>query len=251
MRVKKAGKKSGNKTLKLQVISRENPRGELYDEKRQLPRLCLSSEQFRLTQTGKLFSVANLSAGGMSVWLMDRSDLSFFVIGQMHSGVLNLNREKVAVQTIVQNFTSDRVGFKFENLSEDSAKKIAQFLDPSFLCAEWKLLPSHKNDTLWFHGRSGTDLLLQDLVDGQYQKLSLYILGSLIQWDHKKGYSTGRVCASSEQSDLRGILRMENLFLILDPQPDPGKLDIAKKVILSSNLSQDLKNWCARQFERA
>jgi hypothetical protein len=60
---------------------------------------------------------------------------------------------------------------------------------------------------------------------------------------------TGQVNSSYEQSEVRGVVRFETLLLKPDGRADRGKLNIAKSLVLSSNLPQDLKKWCVRQLE--
>jgi hypothetical protein len=230
----------------LELISRDN--GIKYDERRNLPRLCLTSEQFRLTKTGRIFSVTDLSENGMGLWLIDQNDLSFFSVGLLVEGTLNLNRQKFEVNARARNLSKDRVGFEFENLSEETKQAIRNFLDPSVLGAELKPIPSQELSTLWYNGPSGTDLVLRRSADGQFEKFTLYVLGTYVQWERDQNVSTGKVASSDQPNELRGIMRLETLLLIQDVMPDRGKLAIAKTVIMSSNLPQDLKSKCVRQL---
>jgi hypothetical protein len=58
--------------------------------------------------------------------------------------------------------------------------------------------------------------------------------------------------SSEDRRDQRGeewgAVQFETIVLDADTQPDPDKLSIAKDLILSSNLPQDLKKWCVRQL---
>jgi hypothetical protein len=76
------------------------------------------------------------------------------------------------------------------------------------------------------------------------------MMGSFIQWDHEAGLSTGRTQPFDQREVTAGIVRFETMLLDTDPQLDAGKLSIAKTLILSSNLPQDLRNWCARKLEK-
>lgn len=220
-------------------------------ERRQLPRLSLSSEQFRHSLSGKIFSVTDLSAKGMGLWLFDSEDLSLFTVGAHFEGTLNLKREKHQVKARVRNLNSDRIGCEFENISPLCLAAIAKFLDPATLGAELKLIPSVELNTLWYHGPSGTDLLVSRTADGIYQRITLYVLGSFVQWEVGGQLVTGRTAPAESHSEIRGIHRLETLYLDPDPVIDPEKLEIAKTVVLSSNLPLEMKNECIRHFTLA
>ncbi|MEO5969995.1 MAG: hypothetical protein ABIQ95_08710 [Bdellovibrionia bacterium] len=231
---------SGSKELESERSSSGMDRNSTR-ERRHLPRLSLSSEQFKHSETGKIFSVTDLSKKGMGLWLFEPEDLNLFWVGGHFEGTLNLKREKYQIQARVRNLNSDRIGCEFEKLSQSCADSIANFLNPATLGAELKLIPSVELDTLWYHGPSGTDLLIRRTADGQYHRITLYILGSFIQWDESEGLSTGRTAPTESHSEIRGIHRLETLYLDPDPTLDSEKLEIAKTVVLSSNLPLELK----------
>jgi len=239
---------SNKNSPNLEDVSKGHSQGR--EERRQLPRLSLGSEQFRFNDTHKIFSVTDLSQNGMGLWCSDREDIQFFSVGLLIEGVLNLKREKYPIQARIRNRGLDRIGCEFENLSSEAARTLSHYLDPKLLGEDLKPIPSTEMSTLWYHGPSGTDLLLKRSTDGQYSKLSLYVLNTYIQWERDQGLTTGRTKISDVRSEVRGIFRLETLLLQEDPTPDPLKLSIAKTVIMSSNLSQDLKSWCVRHFER-
>jgi len=218
-------------------------------ERRRLPRLSLSSEQFRLSQNGKIFSVTDLSLEGMAIRILDRGDLVLFPVGVLQEGILNLRAEKFQIKARVMRFTNTTVGFKFENLADSSVQALKHFLDPSVLGAELRPLPASESQTTsWYHGPSGTDLLFWRATDGQYRRVTLYVLGSFIQWDRETGLSTGRSQFSAENGETRGIVRFETMLLDPDSTPDRGKLSVAKTLILSSNLPLELQKWCVKQL---
>jgi hypothetical protein len=164
-------------------------------------------------------------------------------------GQLNIHREKFPVTARVKNVRTDTIGCEFENLAAETVAALKRFLDPDSLGQELRPIPSSGQSTLWYHGPSGTDLLLWRGIDGQYQRLTLYVQGTYIQWETEPGVSTGRTEGTQEPSQIQGILRLETLMLLADAQPDAAKLSIAKNLLLSSNLPQDLKNWCVRKLE--
>jgi hypothetical protein len=233
----------------LEVISSPRVDTAHGDERRRLPRLNLSAEQFRLAQNGKIFSVNDLSVGGMALRILDRQDFLLFPVATLLQGTLNLGGEKHEVQARVRHLGAESVGCELEALTPEARQALEAFLDPKRLGMELKPLPSSESGALWYHGPSGTDLLLRRGADGQYQRMTLYVLGSFIQWTQDGGISTGRARSSDEQSENRGVLRFETLWLDADAQPDAGKLAVAKTLILSSNLAEDFKKWCIRKLE--
>jgi hypothetical protein len=252
--------KDRGKFRSLELISNFGPHSEMSDtslssrvknlqrERRFLPRLSLSSEQFRQSATGKIFSVTDLSISGMGLWLFDPEDLRLFSVGGLLEGSLNLKREKYPILARIQNLSADRIGCKFENLSQECSDAIALFLNPETLGANFKLIPFMERNTLWYHGPSGTDLMITQTADGKNQRIILYVLGAFIQWDEKEGLTTGRTAPADVYSEIRGIHRLETLYLDPDLELDTEKLGIAKSVVLSSNLSAEIKGQCMCQF---
>src|SRR5947208_553915 len=82
-------------------------------EKRRKPRIHLFSEQFRIDQTGKLFSVEDLSTDGMAFRILDQSDLSMLPVASLISGTLNLKGEKFSIQIQVRHLRPHVVGCQF------------------------------------------------------------------------------------------------------------------------------------------
>lgn len=217
-------------------------------ERRLLPRLTLSHEQFRLDATGKLFSVADLSLKGMAVRVVEREDLVHFTVGRELTGILNLRREKYPVQARVRHIGKDLVGCEFHDLTKDVETALARTLDPKVLGQEMKPVPS--NDLgIWYHGTSGTEFMIWRDYDGRQTKLAILVLGNLVQWDEEQGLQTGVVKSSFEESHVLGVTRFETLLIDRDFRIDHQKLSIAKTLLLSCNLPEELKRWCLRRLE--
>ncbi|HLD99041.1 MAG TPA: PilZ domain-containing protein [Bdellovibrionota bacterium] len=217
------------------------------DERRRLPRLNLAGEQFKLS-TGKIFSVSNLSNDGMALRVLERADLEFFPIATRIQGTLKLAGQKFETRAIVRHLGGDAVGCQFDGISEDLKAVLARFLDPEELGRELKPIPASELGAVWYRGPSGTNLLLWRANDGQYRRIALFVLGNYMQWDESSGLTTGQTHASDECAEVRGIVHFETMLLDVDEKPDPKKLEVAKKLLMSSNLPQDLKKWCVRQF---
>ena len=234
----------------LEIVSRVFPESQTpASEKRRRPRLCVTSEQFRLSATGKIFSVVDLSLEGMGIRVIDRGDFQIFPIAAEVLGTLNFHGEKLPVCGKVRRLGSDIVGCEFEKLAPDVNKTLERFLDPVELGRELKPIPAGDAGTTWYHGPTGTDLILWRGVDGQYRRLTLYLLGSFIQWEEGEGLTTGAVLPSNIQSEVRGVVRFETLLMNQDLIPAADKLNLAKTLLASSNLPPDLKKWCLRHFE--
>jgi hypothetical protein len=107
------------------------------------------------------------------------------------------------------------------------------------------------DEALLYASTSGTEVLFTRAPNGICTRVTVIILGSMIQWDQETGLRTGTVKNSFEESMVVGITRLETLIFEEDPAIDPQKLNLAKRLISSSNLSEDLKKFSARRLEGA
>jgi hypothetical protein len=208
-------------------------------ERRSVPRLALTGEQFRLKESGKVFSVADLSVDGMALKILDEEDLALFPVGRKIEGALNVRREKHAVIAQVVHVKRGRVGCHFENLEARTKRAFARYLDPAVLGAELKATPSGESGTIWYHGPSGTDLSFFKGTDGASSRALLIVFGTFVQWDTERGLSTGTASFAENA---------ETLLFQADSAPDPDKLSVAKTLLLSSNVTKELKEWCLRRM---
>lgn len=219
-------------------------------EKRLLPRLTVSHEVFRLDENGKLFAVADLSMKGMAIRIADRDDFFSFSVGAEVRGILNLRREKFPIQARVRHLGRELVGLEFETLPSSIEHALARLLDPATLGADLRPVPTEDGSIL-FAASSGTEVLFGQIGAGNFQRVTVMMLGTLVIWDAKSGLRTGTVTNSYEQSFVNGVTRMETLLFDEDRAIDPQKLNLAKAMISSSNLSEELKKFCARHLEGA
>jgi hypothetical protein len=185
----------------------------------------------------------------MALRILDPVDLALFPVGSHFEGWINLHRTKFQVHAQVMHLGTDLIGCRFEGLEKNVQEALLRLFDPDVMGRELKPIPASEGSSLWYHGTSGTDLLFWRKSDGQYHRLVLYVLGQWIQWDEEEGLRTGLCEHSFEASEVRGVLRFETMLVEPDPAPDAQKLSIAKRVILSSNLPQDLKRWATRQLQ--
>ncbi|MBI2712420.1 MAG: PilZ domain-containing protein [Bdellovibrio sp.] len=221
-------------------------------ERRKLPRLSLGSIQFRISENGipgRIFPLKDLSEQGMSLWLDESDSAPSVGDGQILEGALNLRHEKFPVRARTVSISPDRIGCRFEDLSSETSQALKSFLDPSVLGKELRLFPGQQDlQSVEYHGPSGTDLIFRTAPDGRYIVFTIYVLGNFIHWEEETGLSTGETRSSNTRCEQRGVMRLETLELTTDSTPDPKKLNVAKTLVLSSNLPQDTKNWCIRQL---
>lgn len=217
-------------------------------ERRRMPRLTLTTEQFKMQRNGKVYPVADLSLGGMAIRVLDPADFVLFTVGSDVEGLINLHRNKYPVIAKVKNIRHEVVGCEFLGLGTQTIEALHQAFNPETLGKEIKPMPASEGASLWFHGPSGTDILLWRGTDGQYKRLSVFLLGSYIQWDEESGLTTGRALPTEEQAEVRGALRFETLDLVKDPQVDLGRVELARALLESTSIGQDLKTWCSRKL---
>lgn len=238
-----------DRSRNLELISNGSEPGAPRLERRRVPRLDLTSEQFRLRQNGKIFPVADLSTQGMALRVIDKEDYALFSVGARVEGTLNLRGEKIPVVAKVKNLRGDLAGCEFNDLESSSAAALRRMLDPVALGAELRPVPSQEPDSVWYHGPSGVDLIAWTDAAENYRRFVLYLFGGFVQWDPDEGLTTGRTLMSDEESELRGVVRMVTLLLDPDRDADAGKLKVAKELVLSSNLPEDMKKWCASRLD--
>ena len=236
------------KSPNLTEISKESVEAEVDTEKRKFPRLCVTHEQFRLQSNGKIFSVADVSASGFALRLLDHEDAVHFPVGGEVTGVLNLQRERFTVRAKIRNLTRDRVGAEFDSLSDEVKRGLEVRLAPQYLGESLRPMPSSGIGVLWYEGVSGTRLFLWRSADGSFHRFALWALGQLIQWDSESGLSTGLLEPSGAPALERGAVLEESVDFNRDSKPDPRKLLVAKTILLSSNLPKDLAGLFARRL---
>lgn len=217
-------------------------------EKRRVPRINLAQEQFKLGLNGKVFSVADLSQQGFALRILDPQDLAVFSVGAKIEGTLNLAREKLAIQGRVAHVRPDLIGVEFGELMPKVRATLDAFLDPAHLGKELKLRPHSSRDVVWYTGPSGTHLFFGKDAQGVSRRVSALVLGVYVQWEEATGLGTGTYALSEDRDEVHGALRLETVLFSADSAVDPAKTDLAKRLVLGSNLSQDLKDWLLRRL---
>jgi hypothetical protein len=228
-------------------MTQDDPQGA---EKRTLPRLTVSHEVFRDAVSGKFFAVADLSTRGMAIRVADREDLYLFQVGAEVQGTLNIRREKFQIHGQVRHLGTDLVGIEFAALPASVEHALASYLDPAMLGQELKPVPTG-DSSLLYASTSGTELLFIRDPGARITRIVVMMLGALIQWDLRTGLRTGLVKNSYEESMAVGITRLDTLLFAEDSAIDPQKLNLANRLISSSNLTEDLKKFCSDRLKGA
>lgn len=213
-------------------------------ERRLLPRLSLSTEQFRLSLNGKLFGVADLSQNGMALRLLLEEDRLLFPIGAELEGTLNVNRTKFKLSARVRNIRGDHVGCEFTSPGAELVEELRQWLDPQTLGATLRPMPSGAvTDSVWYNGRSGTEVIAWPAEGGGLSRVLVILWGrEFVEWSSAEGVRTGEVKFGRERDSIQGVLRWAPEWLITDAAPESGKLNLAKTLLLSSKLPEEWKH---------
>jgi hypothetical protein len=217
-------------------------------ERRRFPRVSLSTEQFKLASTGKIFGVCDLSTTGLALRLLDLEDMMEFPVGRTLEGILNMKGTKVPVTLEVRNIRADTVGCAFLELTDGTVQSLERFLDPKRLGRELHPIPSPEGRALWYHGPSGTDLLLWRTGDGAWKRFCLFVYQSYIQWDFETGITTGWLAMADQDSPVEGVVRLETRLLEREGRVDHLKVDVARSLIAEAPLDEELKAFCIRQL---
>ncbi len=241
----------GQKPPKLRSLSPEegssassaSQHAEPLPERRLLPRLALSGEQFRLTSNGKIFGVADLSVTGMALRLLELNDRLLFPVGTHFSGMLNVNRTKHSVAAVVKNLRGDHVGCQFVNVGSELHTELRQWLDPVQLGNSLRLMPQGaSSESIWYNGRSGTEMIVWPR-ENALARIWIVLWGQeFVEWDHATGVRTGELKLGPERDSVQGVLRWAPEWLVPDAAPDLAKLNLAKTILLSSKLPEHWKH---------
>lgn len=211
-------------------------------ERRRVPRVTVTGELFKNAGNGRVYTVCDLSTGGMCLRLLEGDDRALFTVQAYLSGTLNLRGEKFPVAARVRHVGAERIGCQFESMSASVESALAEALDPTKLGAGLRAMPVAGPGSHWYRGPSGTDLIWEEASNGGMVRVLLTFLESFVSWESDGGLTTGRVMPSSKASEASGLLLWETLDLASDAGVDAEKLRIAKTILLSSNLKKELKD---------
>jgi hypothetical protein len=217
-----------------------SPNERMFEEKRRVPRVPMRVEQFRLKETGRVFSVLDLSHTGVGIRILDPMDLAVLPLGRLVEGTLNLRGMKYSVTARVSHARRESVGLEFQELDNATLSGIRNYLDPAVLGRELRLIPGGANE-LWYHGPSGMDYILT-MKGHAFTGACLIALESFVRWTREDGVSTGIARPGRVECGGAGVVRIENMLLTRDETPDPSKIEIAKTLLLSSNQPERHRN---------
>lgn len=255
-------------------------------EKRMVPRFAVSGVVFKIHSTGRLYDVLNVSTQGAGIRLgagglatggdgsRVQDDLLLWTLGARLEGSLKLQDQVLPVQLKVVFRQGARVGCEWDQPSAEVSARLEALLSPEVLGRELKALPFHKpsfselspeddrsqlggagqlSSTLkverhWFHGASGTDILVEATAERPQQviELAIYLLGFYVEIKRlskgELGIRTGVVQSVTQAASQGQLQELDAVDVTLDPVPDQEKLSVAKRMVLSSNLPQWVKN---------
>jgi hypothetical protein len=212
-------------------------------ERRRLPRILLTDEQFRLEGPGgKVFGVLDCSTEGFSVRLIDSSDLLLFTLGSTVKGILKLGEERVRVTARVRGLGLDRAGLQFHESESSALLKVADYTDPSRLGKALELRPHPDPKLQWYAGPSGASVLAWP-----GERILVVVHGAYVQIRMTQGPALEGAVETGLVGDIlhrvRGgsILREEWAELRADAKRDPEKLEMARLLIAGSVIPAPLQ----------
>ncbi len=211
-------------------------------ERRRFSRVPLAREQFRHAGNGKIFLISDLTEQGMGIKIIDPEDLILFTAGSRFEGIVNLDGEKCSVSVFVRHVNRHWVGCEFIELNPEVKQSIRSYLDPERLGKSMSLRPS-LDGSLWYHGAAGAEFWIWQHGEGEFRSLALVMHGLCVFFEDQE-LKTGKLISNGKQSESRGIFSLDSSDFELDLAPSSEKLGIAKRLILSSNLSVELKKKC-------
>lgn len=226
----------------LDLASSNSDASEQILERRQVGRFVISQEQFRLSETGKIYAVINIGKGGMGIRILDPEDRLHFTVKRVLHGSLNLDGKKFQITAQVVHSGRHGVGLEWHGkLTPDFSRALEYYTNPENLGSTLSQLPIAEDNWSWFHTHCGTDLLFR-LDGGDVEEILFFLSGDFVKFQTVDGVKTGAVLDPAESVEVRGILRRDVTLLRVDPTPDSTKIEVAKRIILSSKLESKLKN---------
>ncbi len=208
-------------------------------ERRRLPRILLTDEQFRLEAPGgKVFGVLDCSEEGFSVRLIDSSDLLLFTLGSTVKGILKLGEERVRVSARVKGLGLDRAGLQFFECEPAALQKVGNYTDPARLGKALELRPHPDPKLQWYAGPSGASVLAWP-----NERILVVVHGAYVQirMPAGTGVETGLVGDILHRVRGGNILREEWAELKADSKQDPEKLEMARLLVSGSIIPAPLQ----------
>ena len=242
MTPKKTTSQSRERNSNLSVVEGGYDQGS---ERRQSVRVHLATEQFKLEDAKKVFPIFDLSLEGMSLRLLDVKDGDLFQGQEALKGFINLDHQKHPVSVVLRHYQAQMIGLQFSSeTAPESREAIARFLDPDEMGKSIRRIeePNKNSQNLVrYRGRANVDLEFQMAGSKELSRFSIQLYNSYLSWDGQKGLETGHVRLDGNAEDHLDHLSSDHMVFIADSTVDSGKLAIAKSLILSSNILEDVK----------
>lgn len=219
-------------------------------DRRIVPRLEVTSEQFRLSSNGKIFSVVDLSMKGMGIRVIEPDDLFLFPVGKSFSGVLNLRHVKYQISAKVTRVAREQIGCEFENLSDSVSALLNDALDPKWIGSQLKPMPQldQTGTPYWYHGPSSTEVLIWRELDGSVSRLFAVVLGQYVSWSEPDGLETGWVASSGQANRRNGLVFQESLDLRKSETADRHAIELVRQLIQSSSINDPMRTKLIREL---
>lgn len=235
-------------------------------DKRMVPRFPLAGTVYRHRFNGKPYDVFDVSVQGIGMRI-PQEDTLLFTVGAPIEGSLRLQGETLEVAGKVVFRQGVRAGVEWTRLDSEVERQLNSLLSPESLGRELKAfpflkpgraptpgqgdLPAFVIEKHWFHGASGTDLIVETRVQtspsaqgtravrNEVVEVQIFCLGHYIEWRGK--FRTGTVVAAFQDLDHQTSQDLIPLEVRWDEELQSEKLSIAKRLVLSSNLPEWVK----------
>ena len=217
-------------------------------EKRKLPRFHITPCQFHEASNGKNFSIQDISLGGLSLRLVDRTDLPFFAVGTIHEGIVKLEGKKLPGRFQVKYLRGTLIGAEWSNPDPVLIHHLTEVSHPEKLGEHLKKydLPEFLSSQ-WFHNPVGVDLLFYPPSSSAASsagvgRWTLYIHHSFVQWEMDTGVKTGQALSEDEEGYAHGIVRLETRLIEYDDHPDLRMIEAARELVSHAPIDDALKS---------
>lgn len=204
-------------------------------EKRRLPRFHITPCQFHDNKINKTYAVQDISNGGMAIRLVDRTDLGEFPVGIKRKGIVKIEGLKAECEIQVRYIKGSLIGAEWVNPSRELIEHIDEISSPGTLGENLKEYPlPDVPHTLWYHNPIGVDLLVYKQDPGGFQRWTLYIHQSFVQWDRQDEMQTGRTVAEDEEGYAHGLVQLETRMIDYDATPDQRLIESGRALLQSA-----------------
>lgn len=214
-------------------------------EKRRLPRFHITPCQYHDDALNKSFAVQDISTGGIGIRLVDKMDLPEFAVGMKRKGVIKVEGLKTECEIQVRYVKGSLVGTEWVKPSRELIEHLDQISTSEILGDHLKEYPlTEVPHTLWYHNPMGVDLLIyfRELPSAavgeessrEFERWTLYIHQSFVQWDRDDEIQTGRTVAEDEEGYAHGLVQLETRMIDYDATPNQRLVDSARALLESA-----------------